>query len=360
MSATTRIGALLAASIVCPPHLFGQQCHQDTRQSLVRLHARGQVESGPSAGSFVDSYASGFIVSSDGLILTVYHLIGKLGRFIPETVSIDAQIGELTAPVNSAQIIEFALTTDLLLLKIPPGQQPYKEVQLGRALDHDPAKPVFTSGFSAPEDAPAAYRAHSDQIQSQSGPGGSLWMTGFQFRSGESGSPVYDEHAQVLGIVKGDAHGVGYMIPIEFADSLLAQVRLRQLQQAMKDFDLLRRQFDWSGEVVPEGSGKAVSITCEKLVGGKPDVAKIDVNVVVVGIDKEHQNVSLTPFQFSIPRTAPSGEGGGAFRSTELWTRVENLTKIYEGFKVTELVVDIVPTLSDGQKPFRKRIAIKY
>lgn len=336
--------------------LRAQSFHDAIRPSLVHLHARGQAQSGPNMSTEVDSYATGFLVSSDGLIVTVYHLISELGDVAPETVTIDARIAEKSANPRRAAIVDASINIDLMLLKIPPSLEPYANVKLGSALDHDDEKPIYTSGF--PRAMP--YRKQPGIIEGRWGLGGYLWATSFDFKEGQSGSPIYNRDGYVLGLVKGVADGVGYIIPISFADSLLAQVRLREIRLAMKDFELLRKQFSWSGEVNRVRGTDIITVIYEKSVLGEPHVTSIDLKIKPVGI-KDDKKMEMNDFPMrNIARKAPLGLSGGIFELDDLWEKVEGLRKAFEYTSITELRLDIVPTLSDDSVLRRKRIIINY
>ena len=101
------------------------------RPSLVYLKATAKGASETETGVTKETNATGFVVSDDGLILTVYHLISKLGDVVPETVEIEARIGEKNANLRRATIVDVSINTDLLLLKIPPNINKYTKVTLG-------------------------------------------------------------------------------------------------------------------------------------------------------------------------------------------------------------------------------------
>ncbi len=205
--------------------------HQTIRPSLVYLKATALGASGVQTGVKMESTATGFLVSEDGLILTVYHLLTKMGNFVPDTLMIKASIKEKNANAWSAAIVDASINTDLLLLKIPPGTEEYPKVALGSALSQNDSDAIFTSGFPNT----LTYITREDKIEAREGPGGYLWTTGLKFEQGQSGSPVYNADAEVIGIVKGDEGSLGYMIPIEFADPLLVQVRLREIQKELSE-----------------------------------------------------------------------------------------------------------------------------
>jgi S1-C subfamily serine protease len=350
---------ILSFTLLSASCLFGnagiasaQAVHDDMRKSLVHLHARGQAVSGPNASNFVDSFATGTLASNDGLILTVYHLISALGDVEPRTVTIEARIAEKTANPRRVAIVDASINTDLMLLKMPPGPEPFPVVPLGRAIEHDDSQPIYTSGFPKSLD----YRKHEGKIEGRSGPGGYLWQTSFDFKEGQSGSPVYNADGEVIGVVKGEENGTGFIIPIGFADALLAQIRLREIRAAMRDFDHLRRQFTWNGEV----DGSKIKITYEKSVAGEPQVDFVDLKIRAVGMIAGREE-KLTPFpKPGVQRTALIGRTGGVFELDGVREQIELFRQSFGFDEINEVEIDIVPTLSDGSELRRKRIVMEY
>jgi hypothetical protein len=327
------------------------------RQQLVHLRALGLSRSGQNTSQEVESYATGFIVSEDGLVLTVYHLISELGDIAPDTVRIEARIASKHTDALPAAVVDASVPTDVMLLKLPPAAEPYASLgtKLGRAIDHKEDDDVYTSGFPKVLD----YRKQSGKIEARHGPGGYLWATNLQFLAGQSGSPVYDSEGTVIAVVKGDAENVGYIIPIGYADALLAQVRLREIANSMRDFEVLRKQFRWEGEAVANDSGLSASIWYEKSVGGEPHVDSIDVEITLRGrriSNGEERDVGPYPL-IDIPRVAQLGRTGWTFRvsDNDFGARIRQYAEDFE-MTFDEVRVDIVPTLTDGSELRRKRI----
>ena len=337
-----------------------RDAHAEPRHDLVKpatvyLHAKGKAKSGANMGQFIDSHATGFLVSEDGLVMTVYHLIQKLGDVEPATVTIKARLGSKDANEMKAWIIDAKITTDLLLLRLA-SQGPHPKVTLGSAQDHREGDTIYSYGFPSMVETP--YINPTGTIESRFGPGGYLWITGINFTPGESGSPVYNEQGQVIGIVKGTEEGKGLFIPIGAAESLLARVRFNEIRAAMKDFDLLRTQFFWSGRVKRVYGKEVIEITYHKSVSGEPHVKEIDIQIRAVGIQNGETKKMARCCRRMVTWSGDSGATSRSFVLDEEIEAVEELQEYFQYSKLLEVEVDIVPHLSDGEKLRRTTVIV--
>ena len=90
--------------------------HAKILPSLVFLKATAQGNAGADTGVPKSTVATGVIVSDDGLILTVYHLLSELGKVAPETIDIRGSIGEqVDVPSQKVLVISANQPSDLLL-----------------------------------------------------------------------------------------------------------------------------------------------------------------------------------------------------------------------------------------------------
>src|SRR5688500_16108811 len=80
----TAVTVLLALASAAP----AQEVHDRIRPSLVYLEATGEVETSPGVKKKEASFGTGFLVSSDGLVLTTHDLISSLGDVVPASVRI--------------------------------------------------------------------------------------------------------------------------------------------------------------------------------------------------------------------------------------------------------------------------------
>jgi hypothetical protein len=204
--------------------------HGDIAPSLVHL----RIEAIDKLGIPKEGKATGFLVTEDGQVLTVYHLISGLGEVVGETVKITARVGRRGAnPTDfgeSAAVVSALPELDLLLLKISQGQEAYKPVRLGSSRSLPLAARLLTSGF--PENL--ELWQSDGALRSKQGPGGTLWGTDMEFLGGQSGSPIYLDTGEVVGVVKGQLSGASnfsFFVPIDLADPLLIPLRLEAIER---------------------------------------------------------------------------------------------------------------------------------
>jgi S1-C subfamily serine protease len=193
--------------------------HDQIRNSLVFIEMKGTTDNGiPLA-----STGTGFFVSSDGYILTCYHLLDAIAKVRPETVEIWISIWERKqSPDKRAFVIDARSNLDLLLLKVSRAQNPYVPVKTGSARRNLTTSTVLTSGFKYQENPPdAIYTRYTDQITSEDGPAGFTWILNNTAAGGQSGSPVYSPDGVVIGILKGTFGGQTVLVPLEHAATLL-------------------------------------------------------------------------------------------------------------------------------------------
>jgi hypothetical protein len=313
-------------------------------RATVYLKASGKALSGPNASNEVTSEATGFIVSEEGLVMTVHHLISKLGDVAPKTVKLEARIGSRVMNPIPIGIVDARITTDMLILQLIEPDA-YPNVKLGSAYELDDGAQLYSFGFHSVENSQPEVKSEG-KIKCRCGPGGFLWDTSFDFTYGQSGSPVYDAEGTVVGMLKGTDDDSGYMIPIGMNDTLLALIRLREIQTAMADFDQLRRQFRWDVEIVQRGNNNIVLLNYQKSVSGEPLVAEVQISPRVNGRNSDGDFREQAMASLKVARTATEGSGG----FFELPLTLQDITTFgrLAGISEMVLVLDIIPSLSDG------------
>ena len=164
------------------------------RGKLVFLEAAAETPQ----GIVVSTQGTGFFINRQGNILTSYHIIDKLGRINPSSLSMTARIASKNAPPIAAEIVDANNVRDVMVLDIENYAAPDPVcvndhfVMLGRL-----KTPILTAGF--PRYLPF-YAVGGDFVGE--GPNGT-WAVDLIINEGQSGSPVFDQNGFVIGIAKG-------------------------------------------------------------------------------------------------------------------------------------------------------------
>jgi hypothetical protein len=331
------------------PDAAAQDVHVKVRSSLVILKATALDKLAQPAKGGV---ATGFIVTTDGHILTAYHLISQLGDIDFKTLNIEAKFED--GPLKPTTVLGGSIMSDLLLLKLPtpPDDKPYAKLTLGNAYRHPDNEQIYTSGFANGN----LYRRQVGTITGRDGPSASLWTTSIPAQKGESGSPVYNGRGQVIGVVKGTDDAINCMVTIESADNLLSFIRFLEIRDAMSDFDALRMKFNWEARA----QSNTIIIFYEKLVPGEPYVKEIDVELR--GVASSNGQLTRTPSKKfnALKPVAANGRIGHSFEFprealAEWQHSAENL-----GYDLTSLELIVVSKLTDDQKMRAQRLTIDY
>lgn len=270
--------------------------------SLVYIKTHYVPTKGNLVGIPQEDQATGFFVSDDGFILTAYHLLDRMHDMGGEdTIAVDVSIGDPQKPPVTAAIVNGLAPLDLLLLKIRPDES-FTPVKLGTAQMLDERAELFTSGFLNTQlltkDGTLANKVGELGI-------GYLWALNVSVPAGMSGSPVYLKDGTVVGLLKGQDKNdpsIGYMVPIEYADALIAHLRFHDIEEqlsqlkaeigAWKDGEapILPRltkvetnmrdvgaNFEWSAD---RNSSGALVVTYRKLIADPPQIKSIDYQVI--------------------------------------------------------------------------------
>lgn len=383
----------IMALLVWPSQVSAQEsAHAKIRQSLVYLEASGLNATN---GTKPVTQATGFLVSNDGFILTTYHLLSELGQVAPESVVIRANVGEKAVQLKyAAAPVNAVAELDLLLLKIPPGLEPYHPVKLGTLEDAQNAAAINTSGFPKS----ANYRPDSGSIGSKDTSSGYLWeVNDMPFDFGQSGSPVYTDDGVVVGVAKGQldgSPGVNYMIPVQFSDSLLATIRLsdmqaqitsltsrlteleatkvdparEQLKKAVENIDEIASNFEWSAVA----DGNNIRVVYRKLANTGPQVESATVyatasyrdrkgkpfNGITLrnDVNRDSEADFLTPEPFDATKRKGAVVAANLFQDT-----MEPLCNSNSPAEVMDrILVNVVPYLKDGIQLDQEALYIEF
>jgi S1-C subfamily serine protease len=189
------------------------------------------------AGNGGTAQGSGFVVDTDGTILTSAHVVtdagGESERPATAASAIFVEFGDRDR--IAARIVGWDVFSDVAVLKVDPRQHGLLPVPLGRSATVAVGDPVAAIGspfgnegslsvgvVSARRSVASLTSAYSliDAIQ-----------TDAPINRGNSGGPLFDGRGRVIGInaqirsASGAAEGVGFAVPIDVARRALRQIQ---------------------------------------------------------------------------------------------------------------------------------------
>jgi len=143
---------------------------------------------------------TGFFISTDGYILTCFHVVKDGHLFLILSNDDDVKV---------ANLIAFDEATDLALLKADCVSQP---VNFGRKADIKLGETVFTIGFPAPQLQGFSPKVTKGIVSSLSGLKGDVRVIQIDaaVQPGNSGGPLMTENGRVIGVVNARANDVLY------------------------------------------------------------------------------------------------------------------------------------------------------
>lgn len=355
-------GAILVGCFIGTAHA-DDTVHDRVKNSVVYLKVTGKSVSAAGEQDVTPGIGTGFVISSSGLVLTTYHLIGGMGKnIIPESVSISGSLGtkKPDAQLSPVSFVDASIPLDLLLLRLRTDKE-MTPVVLGdaEAYRNVSDKEIFTVGF--PKDASTKPLFDKGIISATDGLGGNTWSMNMAPDNGASGSPVYVKEGGVIGIYKGsnDA-GSGYFIPLELATSMIAHKKLNEIAQKLEDYNELRRRVTWSGKSFRQGRDKFnINISYRKWVRGEPQVSSATFTIRPVfqehpKTDKPQPSLIFRPSLSPIKGRKPVLDKSrieGHFEFKDLWNQ---LTLARDGFGGTnndlyirQIIVTINAKLND-------------
>lgn len=188
------------------------------RDSLEKIISDFLGDNGPNA------YATGFVVG-DGLVMTAYHVVSgglsadkrrQLGFSVNEPLEVEASVKGCVA-----KVLKIDPDADLALLGVCDSTRHRGTLSFQEALSEDEEllviarpngnKAVRRGGFKGPY----VYR------------GKEYWSAKIEGRDGFSGSPVYNDRAQIVGVFSGYdwERKLGVLSPGERAQKLLEEYK---------------------------------------------------------------------------------------------------------------------------------------
>ncbi len=196
---------------------------------------------GPASSSASDGLAqgSGFVVSTDGYILTNSHVITTAGEggatTSPEaasTVFVEFRDGDRVR----ARVVGWDIYDDVGLVKVDPGDHELDVVPLGDSSKVVVGEPVAAIGSPFGNDSSLSVGVVSATKRSIESLTSSYDLvdaiqTDAPINRGNSGGPMFDARGRVIGInaqirsVSGNAEGVGFAVPINSAKRSMEQLK---------------------------------------------------------------------------------------------------------------------------------------
>ena len=205
-----------------------------------------------SAGQSDKVEGSGYIVKSDGHIITAAHVLrlpAVYGNSPVTASSISVRVGSMFATPITATLITKDDDLDVALIKIPALATPRPVVQPS-GLPDDSGAWLLALGFPSGSDLTKAGPGKVTARNAVVGGKTTDWLqTDVPLNPGESGGPAFNSSGEVVGIAEAirDTSGgtISYIIPIRLAQTLLPIIGLNSyvLSRCADDPEPIVRQF---------------------------------------------------------------------------------------------------------------------
>ena len=201
---------------------FSQQPWSDTRQKSKEsiLFIRVISRSRDGTNERVSDTATGFIVSRDGHVITVAHIVPPTDQ--NTEVRFYVSWGPRETGSFQLNYVKSDRDLDVAIFQLPPRSdgQKWKELVFASSAKVPDDAPLFVLGFPLSQDLSSAQGIVSNRFGS-----GGRFQTTLPLNHGNSGSPVFDISGRVIGVAAGgfdQAQQITYMIPSDFLRPLLA------------------------------------------------------------------------------------------------------------------------------------------
>ncbi len=191
---------------------------------------------GQQSGGAAQALGSGFVVSSEGYIITNAHVVEDNGTRA-SSVSVMFKNADGTDSTKvPATIVGIDETSDVALLKIDPAKAPQLlALTLGDSSAVQVGEPVVAIGNPLGYDFTVTSGIVSAVNRNLESPNGSVIPDGIQtdaaINSGNSGGPLFNAHGEVIGINEqiatqsGGNEGLGFAVPINTAKNVIEQLK---------------------------------------------------------------------------------------------------------------------------------------
>jgi serine protease Do len=192
-----------------------QRAYENSRDKLVQIRTLLRNTDSQS------SVGSGFFVSSDGLIITNFHVASQLAlepeRYRGVYVPVDGKQGDV-------ELLAFDVLHDLALLRVTDGTVPRPALTFrSKAVALQRGERLYSLGNPLDIGFAVTQGTYNGLVERSFYP---RIFFGGAINPGMSGGPVLDEAGQVIGInvsKRMDGELLSFLVPAEFAQALLAR-----------------------------------------------------------------------------------------------------------------------------------------
>ena len=218
----TASGKPLATGLLTPGEVYAQNVDAVVAITvqISKKDIYGNTGTGYSAGS-------GFIISSDGYVVTNYHVIDG-GTKVTVTTHNDEEY--------EAEIVGYEDSNDLALLKVDKENLPH--VTLGSSSDLRVGEQVVAIGnvlSTFASSLTAGYVSGVDRVVNTEGTAMNMIQTDAAINSGNSGGPLFNMKGEVVGITTAkfsgnsssgaSIEGIGFAIPIDDVTGMIEDLK---------------------------------------------------------------------------------------------------------------------------------------
>jgi putative serine protease PepD len=185
---------------------------------------------------------SGFVVSSDGYILTNAHVVGQNGQVAPTVEVVFKAEGDEQTRVQGT-VVGADASTDVALIKVDTSQTgELRPVEIGDSTSVRIGEQVVAIGNPQGLDFTLTTGVVSATDRELQSPDGSTITGAIQtdaaINPGNSGGPLFDSAGKVIGINEqistqsGGNEGLGFAVPIDTAVQVMEQIKSGAVPQA--------------------------------------------------------------------------------------------------------------------------------
>jgi S1-C subfamily serine protease len=214
---------VLATASISPNQAFGdefEQCLFDTNSpATVLIEYSVHTDEGDTT-----EFGSGFIIRSDGLILTNYHVVDPPADVTVISETIQVFVGSALAKPVPAQLVAKVQGDDLAVLQLPSINGGWPTVTVSSVGNLEVGAPLAALGFSSGDISIIPNGMRTSMNSLVDGILRPWWRTNLALNDGNSGGPVFSRLGAVVGIAVAKDNSnqlVTSIIPIARAQHLL-------------------------------------------------------------------------------------------------------------------------------------------